>query len=810
MVLQVRTSASREVMMRTVFLDDFSSAYLAVERREICHDLLPPLFLTTADKDGVQKNAPVSARRRRSKVEAGLRAYVRYLGVKSAEVPFAAMVAAAAQWIMLNSTPMVASYARGELDTTDLGDAEIRRLGGLNPLRRGSAVPDEAQFPVTQQLDLGDADLPADLLARVPVMRALGRHSSPHKSEWRRIIHQYKPTSAVERLLCSFALWLLDHSDPRAATESRISAHRKRHLAARIKIVAYALLGYVAGGSERVLLDADALASLQEASREEFPDRLQHGAWFHFYAFRKDGDADHAGFEVGKLGPPPERAVSAKILTADELDALHSLLWSARSGIGNPALRISAQRHVELMTAYGLRRAESAYLRSVDFQQDAARVQAYGQHSLKTPWADRVLPIEFADPSTRTWVRKATDGHFEKLIDPDAKTTVHPDNFFDALSRLVKAVTQDDSMGSHHLRHTLISRLVLTLLRDSTGLDALDDDLPWLRGLILDREHMQALLGAEGDAGQGVRAVSALVGHSHPTTTIRHYVHVLGIGLYGTLRKVDTLDMSRSFENRLGGKSTIQRWAARARLDVAAVSDVGERRQRINRVLRDRIECRFHNTGIDRDETPRPSFAFSVDDSGPDDESAEITFDKLELVDRSLRDGGAWLDPANIAVYQRGLARLASVLTGRRGSSLSRHVLTEEREGVWLPRVVSAGIATRAAVVLCKWLESLRVHRPEDFQWLLIKWVGASARERGRGRVDTAAEVERARGLGDARLVEVRIERAFVSKKRMSQGVKRVPRLRIKCLDGSRKPMMRATIATRWVMSYVAARWHRW
>ncbi|EQD55870.1 hypothetical protein B2A_05479, partial [mine drainage metagenome] len=231
-------------------------------------------------------------------------------------------------------------------------------------------------------------------------------------------------------------------------------------------------------------------------------------------------------------------------------------------------------------------------------------MQAYGDHTLKTAWADRVLPIGFAEEGTRTWMQAVADQPHAKLIDPDAETSADPNNFYDALSRLIKAVTRDDSMGSHHLRHTLVSRLVLTLLWRPAGLDGLCGALPWIAGLRIGDERMQALLGPEGDAGQGLRAVAALVGHSHPNTTVRHYTHVLCVALHGVLHKLDGLDMRRSFEQRLAGKATIHRWVAEIREADDASGDETTQRHRLNRALRDRIEQRLNDAGIDRDETP--------------------------------------------------------------------------------------------------------------------------------------------------------------------------------------------------------------
>ncbi len=41
-----------------------------------------------------------------------------------------------------------------------------------------------------------------------------------------------------------------------------------------------------------------------------------------------------------------------------------------------------------------------------------------------------------------------------------------------------------------------------------------------------------------------------------------HYTHVLCVALHRLLHRLDDLDMRRSFEHRLGGKATIQRWVA--------------------------------------------------------------------------------------------------------------------------------------------------------------------------------------------------------------------------------------------------------
>ncbi|MGH8111802.1 MAG: hypothetical protein ACREPL_07710, partial [Rhodanobacteraceae bacterium] len=297
--------------------------------------------------------------------------------------------------------------------------------------------------------------------------------------------------------------------------------------------------------------------------------------------------------------------------------------------------------------------------------------------------------------------------------------------------------------------------------------------------------------------------------HSHPTTTIRHYVHVLSIALHGALRKGEALDMSRSFERRIGGKSTVQRWATQLRAEFADAADTEEQRVRVNRALRDRIERRFRWMGIDRDETRRTVAHFQLQESMPArsaDASADaIVFDRSELVDRSLRDARVLLDRQEIELYRQGLLWLNAIGTGRRGGGLPRHVLEQVRDGVWLPARLPAGSATEAAVSLCNWLESIRADRPEDFDWLLEKWVYASERERGRMRLDSQSEVDRARALAVSGQVKVEVRGAAVAETGKASA-RSVPRMRIKCLDVSGQTIVRDTVAVRWVLSHIVAR----
>jgi hypothetical protein len=111
------------------------------------------------------------------------------------------------------------------------------------------------------------------------------------------------------------------------------------------------------------------------------------------------------------------------------------------------------------------------------------------------------------------------------------------------------------------------------------------------------------------------------------------------------------------------------------------------------------------------------------------------------------------------------------------------------------------------AVMLCQWIEALRTGKEEDFRWLIGKWIDQSECERGRMTLADDAEIERACRLGDSASVRIEVSQSTVALRDLGGDAKPVPRMRIKCVDDQGKPIRRDTVAVRWVMTYVAARW---
>src|SRR5699024_9506781 len=293
------------------------------------------------------------------------------------------------------------------------------------------------------------------------------------------------------------------------------------------------------------------------------------------------------------------------------------------------------------------------------------------------------------------------------------------------------------------------------LLKKAVGLPYLEQDIPWLVEWEISDAHIKSFLNNEVDGGQGLRILSAMLGHLHPTTTLRHYVHSLGFCLYGALNKIDKLSIVRSFERRVASRATIKRWAKDARESTAHIDGRKQRLQAKNRVIRTHIERRFKQQGISVDERSlEPIFTPLTVLGNTENEkeiSEAISFQYIEGLDHSLRYGASFVEGQAIEKAARCLHALAAIPSGRRGSTGMRNPLEQNKKGIPLQKALAAGTVQKAANSLCVWISALKEKDEETFFWLLEKWMHHSERERGRMTLEGKAEIEKAEqfdGLG--------------------------------------------------------------
>lgn len=103
---------------------------------------------------------------------------------------------------------------------------------------------------------------------------------------------------------------------------------------------------------------------------------------------------------------------------------------------------------------------------------------------------------------------------------------------FAQISQILKKVTGDVDLSLHHLRHTFASTYTLKCLQTVVDFKALTIELPWLQNWMPSNEQFNTLVGNEGQVGQGIKAISRVLGHLHESTTLKHYVHILFLATY--------------------------------------------------------------------------------------------------------------------------------------------------------------------------------------------------------------------------------------------------------------------------------------
>lgn len=804
-VLQVACSRTGLLMGRTVIFDDFSTCYLLLERVRL-RKVIEQIF-------GLRRE------RRQTRWYDAVAPYLALIGApRGSSMTLPRMMAAAVQRLMLDSSPLLAAYSCGEFATEDLDDRELRRLAGLQPHRdrsepgRASTLKLSTQDDSDSLDDDRESELPKDLRdGRHNFVHALIEHRTPIFRQLLRDVEKVKAETRTEKLIKAFALSLLE-LESSGVEKGNIKAKRRMLWKRRVSVVGYALTGMCESEGDLGHLDEADIERLSESSCEHFPEKVVHGAWFKFKAFLRDNDADHAGVEVGYLGNNTEHHVSAKIVPAKVLQQIEGILPSVRAGIAKQELRGAALRLFQFLVDTGARRAEAQHLRVIDAQGDLIRVQAYDQHTLKTAWSERVIPVSFLSPSTQAWVRGSKAKGQQQIISLDGHA-VAGHNVFGSLNESLKKYGRDDGLGLHHLRHTMASRLMLSVMREAVNLDGVSNDLGWIEPLLIGGERLETLLGYEGPSGHGLQAISGLIGHSHPTTTLTHYIHVLGILIYAfRMKRESHQNIGRCFEKRVRSEKTVERWITGARAETADITDSLQRQSRINRILRDNIEA-IASERSHVDERPMSDIDDEVDGAGTNERQDHgsggkrvtklLSFSRIEAIDTALRGDPLGFKDSLLKRALVGLERLSRIPTGKKGSSQPRHPLMRNSYGVPLPEPLATDSASDAAIALLRYLDALRVSRREDFRWLLQKWTYASESERGRMRLDTEHECERARALPADSKFNFEIEQARVSKRRVSANTNPIWRLRIRYVGQSHYD--RDILAIRWVFTWLAA-----
>jgi hypothetical protein len=88
---------------------------------------------------------------------------------------------------------------------------------------------------------------------------------------------------------------------------------------------------------------------------------------------------------------------------------------------------------------------------------------------------------------------------------------------------------------------------------------ALTIELPWLQTWMPSNEQFNTLVGNEGQVGQGIKAISRVLGHLHESTTLKHYVHILFLATYAYSMQQQQPNLHTAFFKRVMSRSNLFR-----------------------------------------------------------------------------------------------------------------------------------------------------------------------------------------------------------------------------------------------------------
>lgn len=780
----IRCSRNGAPMQRLIYLEPYTAIYLAAEAKRLKVALAPIAKLLPAQ--------------RRPKCQGLLAAYVTELAEFKTTNLLTTVLQAAQQYHLLNGVPLLAAYAAGEFETHDLPELELRRLLGL-PRVAEHEVPNVTvgiQGPRGTSA-LADTDVPR---GSNPV-HELATIRSPDLNGRLGRIRQIAEKGYRTKLLGNFSIWL--HHKELQFDKNKLPVSEKQRYQGIVEVVGYSLFGFCTEPVNTFVVDEALLGQIYDGYTE-----LEHNvpAQVPFDLFRKylRKQSTVTGLKamdivVGDVEPGQLQGVMRKLVLPTHQAQVIDALQSARSGIGSVEARESAACIVNLVGTYGLRRTEALNLRSTDVQTNLVRVQPYGDHRLKTGWSVRNLPIEYADDELKTWLMQANSNTTSQIVSPTAKTD--GSQFFDPLNKLVQAVTGDRESHLHIFRHTVASQLLLSMVKPAVDYEALKPDFPWLDQLLIPTERIEVLLGNEGWSGHGIQAISAMLGHSHTTTTLRYYIHTVGIAYLAYLRTLPPIDLDRAFEYRIKSPATMRRRQRQWRDDIVGLS-FDDQQHHIYTVLKQIIDP-------DREQLD-PNFEGFRNPADVAEEALkvsprEIYFERFErlhsvLLEQSPNEGVEDLDAIRTAIQN-----LSMLETSKRGSNKPRHPLITV-DGQLLPKALPARTPTKAAAIFCDYLEELRINNVEQLEWLVDLW-----RDNAQRKVATVRLSEEQLSLWNALPVTESVKPIVDSNKPTGKRAKpkgeerreHYGRLTVFDEDGSQ--LTRASSGVRWVMTWLCA-----
>jgi integrase len=259
---------------------------------------------------------------------------------------------------------------------------------------------------------------------------------------------------------------------------------------------------------------------------------------------------DSSLLSVHRLGTP----VDANLITVEEY---HKILdWLDRNWPPtlDPGLRPLARMMVILGFRCGLRRSEALGISCHAVcglgPKPELLIQPSFGHRLKSDNSKRRLPLFLMpEQERRHFLRLVTQGKSEQYISTPALLTiagsygleVSPRRLLPIIHQAMRAVTKDPSLRFHHLRHSFATWTLMRLMIGESGIcpkhfEHLPETQSWLAQ---SREFCTQIYDVlPSTTRMHAYLVAQMMGHSHPSVTLRYYVHGMDWLLDSYLRAI--------------------------------------------------------------------------------------------------------------------------------------------------------------------------------------------------------------------------------------------------------------------------------
>lgn len=669
--LTVNNDRSVTKIRRTVLLSPYVSTLILVDRQY----LQPRLKEILAQPRNQQRTAWQKC----------FTAYLKQIGLKS-NLSLAQWLKALQQNVMLNSTPLIAGYISGQVLTEDLSINELLRLSEYEKLTTGldSTEPES-------EIEIGDEQLHlSDILAMIQQLKGESRSSI-----WLKQLANNKTNHYSVNLLTCFVQWLILRCD---AEELSLQNRNMIHL--HLAMVSAGILGFSEDLTKDSQIDEDVFQKWMELTQEHFPHRKHLAAWNRFRDFLIQLNDDRI-----KLHKRTAHQASAKVFSKNEVQQIVQILQSVESGVNDAALRLEIQRHFRLSAAMGVRRSETLHLRPLDIDEDMLRIRPYGEHQLKTLGSERVVPMSLLSQTIQKGLEDIYKNKKNSILMSDENSEHRP--FFNQISQILKKVTGDVDLSLHHLRHTFANAYTLKCLQTVVDFKALTIELPWLQNWMPSNEQFNTLVGNEGQVGQGIKAISRVLGHLHESTTLKHYVHILFLATYAYSMQQQQPNLHTAFFKRVMSRSNLFRH----------FQAIHQQNGNLKYELRDTIEKYV----LKKRQSQRWVIYAQKRGNSTGKVIKHELFQKFEDIERYLISGQGQ-PRLNIESWKRALITMANIPSGKRGSNIGRHPLSTQGKLARLPELLSA-VDFNSAQEILERFDYLEQNQSETYNWLIKKWL---------------------------------------------------------------------------------------